>query len=193
MYCKHCGKQVNDTDRFCLFCGGAVTPAQQEQKSEALFIPPRASAPQNPSASFYAPSTDSYEKQGDSFEPYVQPQKNEAPAQSQQANERAGRLLALGIVSVSLNALLYFYLQALSLVTDDQFLFIITLFAFLFPLAGLIVGSVAKRSANAFKKDFGRLPAKARVGHILGGVGQALGILCVSITGLMLFIFASFL
>ena len=37
MYCKHCGKQMDQNARFCPACGGAVEQPQQPQQAPQQF------------------------------------------------------------------------------------------------------------------------------------------------------------
>ena len=55
MFCMHCGKQLEDGSKFCMFCGNALTPAPVPQTEE----PTVAAAPEmvspEPQETYYAP------------------------------------------------------------------------------------------------------------------------------------------
>ena len=49
MYCKHCGKQIDDNAAFCQYCGGNLgAPVTQEAPSQEPVKQPTAEAPQQP-------------------------------------------------------------------------------------------------------------------------------------------------
>ncbi len=49
MFCKYCGKMVNDGSAFCVHCGAALTPSQPQAPVEVQ-IPMESQAPTQPQA-----------------------------------------------------------------------------------------------------------------------------------------------
>ena len=53
MFCRHCGKQVNDTDLFCCSCGGSLRAETPQQQSLKETSPP--TTQQAPSQEAFTP------------------------------------------------------------------------------------------------------------------------------------------
>ena len=183
MYCRHCGKEIQDTDRFCFHCGGALnlplneaqkqTPPSQIQPDATISAP---TVNENnfayfpPAQNFYAPPTQSY---------YVeQPATVQAeltPREREEKKSRASTILALGIVSLALSMFsLIVFSVGISLLSDDFYsAFLgVTLGCAIINLPALVLGIISRCKANRFLRYYGECTPKSRTGSHLANAGR---------------------
>ena len=176
MFCRYCGKEVQDTDRFCASCGAplqeapaAVTQApKKEEPTEVLKEQPPVtvytSAESNGAESFYVPPTQSApsyyvptEKKAES-EPVILTPNYRAPEGSafapseEEKDNLAGEILKFGVMSLAFSCTL------------------------ILALFGIIFGIVTKNKVNTYTELFGPVAWRAKVGRSIGKAGLIAGI-----------------
>lgn len=203
MFCRHCGKQVNDTDLFCCSCGGSLRAEPQQIQEEPQPHSQQAPAQEEFTASFYAAPTDTYTPPAQSYtqQPYTQQsytppvysdyqqstrreEEPKAPV-SPLESERATKTLTLGIVSVALLFVSLIFSEGYLILTEPMEYVIASMMALMFSLPSFIVGRIAKTEANGIEFEFHRLTPKARIGKIFGTVGGIAGIVLAALSLLL--------
>ena len=166
MFCTNCGNKLEDSAKFCPYCGQMIEtkaqPAAQAQPAPAQPTQPAQptyTAPEQPT--YTAPAQPTY-TEIPTYQTAAQPAFAEPIDQAREADkrDRAKSILIKGILSV---------------VFPETFFL-----AFL----GIIFGSQGKRLAAQFEADYQTLTPMARVGKILSTVGF---ILSWVMTGFVIF------
>ena len=174
MFCTNCGNKLEDSAKFCPYCGQMIetkaqpaaqaqpAPAQPTQPAQPTYTAPEQptyTAPEQPT--YTAPEQPTY-TEIPTYQTAAQPAFAEPIDQAREADkrDRAKSILIKGILSV---------------VFPETFFL-----AFL----GIIFGSQGKRLAAQFEADYQTLTPMARVGKILSTVGF---ILSWVMTGLLIF------
>ncbi len=175
MFCKNCGINLPDDAKFCPSCGVTTAPPEPARQAPPepepisyVYTPPEASRQEPPCD----PPRDPYRNPYGN--PYQQPYT--PPPAPRAGTPNPVTVMVLGIISAALATLasLYFLSYMDSDTTgdgiDEIFVF------FLFPVAALVLGCIAKTLANRIKHALGYLPPKARIGRSFGTVGFISGI-----------------
>ena len=165
MYCTNCGNKLDDTAKFCPYCGQMQeTRPQPQQQAQA----PVAEPAQQPAAPVYtAPAEPTYTAPAAPvYETLEQPNLDTLNASREaEKSERASQILIKGI---------------LSLVFPETFIL-----AFL----GLIFAGQGKRLAARFEADYGMLTPKARVGKYLSVGGFIFSLVMTILLGMYVIAF----